>query len=250
MRALYQSARAVVLHATCEETCEAIGKQGADVVITDPPYTSHVHNNIRSVNTTGKVKVKKWAPGFDPLTKFEHVDLLLLTAKRWVLAFCALESFSDYRNAAGGDWQNGGCYVRSGIWRKQQAAPQLSGDRPANSCEGVAVMHAPVEGRMHWNGNGKHAFWRVEGEDVFAEHGRIRSEKVHPTQKPVPLMTQLVELFSDADEWILDPYCGAGSTGVAALQLGRRVILADADPKWAEHTARTIEALEAGGKAA
>jgi site-specific DNA-methyltransferase (adenine-specific) len=44
----------------------------------------------------------------------------------------------------------------------------------------------------------------------------------HQTQKPIALMELLVRLFSDRDELVLDPFAGSGTTGVAAIRLGRR----------------------------
>lgn len=46
--------------------------------------------------------------------------------------------------------------------------------------------------------------------------------KVHPTQKPVPLLERLIEIFSDKGDVIIDPCCGSGSTLLAAAQMGRR----------------------------
>lgn len=256
MKQLYASSRAVVLHAEREEVCALLGPRGVDVTITDPPYTEHVQSNIRSCSTNGKLKVRAWEPGFDHLRNFAHARELIDCTKRWTLCFSALESFAAYESAVGGQWKAGGSYVRSGIWRKQQAAPQLSGDRPANSCEGIAVMHRRAEPgeRMHWNGRGKHAYWRTDGEfteagfaprdDLFLEYGRERAEKRHPCQKPIAMVRELVRLFSDPGEWILDPYCGSGAHGIAALLEGRNVILADNDAAWAEHTARAIESFE------
>jgi site-specific DNA-methyltransferase (adenine-specific) len=48
--------------------------------------------------------------------------------------------------------------------------------------------------------------------------------KRHPTQKPVSLMAYLIQTFSDPEAWVLDNTMGSGSTGVAALQMGRRFI--------------------------
>lgn len=253
MTPLYQGNAVHVYHADAADLMVSLGSKAVDLVITDPPYTEHVHANIRSVNTSDKSKprVKVWTPGFAALENFEHVPLALEVAKRWVLMFCALESFADYREASGKDWKGGGCYVRSGIWRKQQAAPQLSGDRPANSCEGIAVMHPRIsEGRLQWNGRGKHAYWDVSREtldepipDIFV-HGRDRSEKRHPSQKPASLIEQLVDLFSNPGEVILDPYCGSGSTGAACLKLGRACVLADSDLGWAQYAADRMRYLE------
>lgn len=46
--------------------------------------------------------------------------------------------------------------------------------------------------------------------------------KVHPTQKPVPLLERLIEIFTDKDDVIIDPCAGSGSTLLAALKTGRR----------------------------
>jgi DNA modification methylase len=49
------------------------------------------------------------------------------------------------------------------------------------------------------------------------------SVKAHPTQKPVALMKWCIGLVKDAN-LILDPFCGSGTTLVAAKQLGRKAI--------------------------
>jgi len=46
----------------------------------------------------------------------------------------------------------------------------------------------------------------------------------HPTQKPLEVMKKIIENFTLPDDIVFDPFTGSGSTGVAALQLGRRFI--------------------------
>lgn len=46
--------------------------------------------------------------------------------------------------------------------------------------------------------------------------------KVHPTQKPVKLLEQLIEIFTDPGDVVIDPCAGSGSTLLAADQVGRR----------------------------
>lgn len=46
--------------------------------------------------------------------------------------------------------------------------------------------------------------------------------KVHPTQKPVPLLEQLIQLFTDSGDVVIDPCAGSGSTLVAAENLNRK----------------------------
>lgn len=46
--------------------------------------------------------------------------------------------------------------------------------------------------------------------------------KVHPTQKPVRLLEQLIEIFTDPGDVVIDPVAGSGVTLLAAANLGRR----------------------------
>ena len=68
-----------------------------------------------------------------------------------------------------------------------------------------------------------------------------RSEpgRVHPTQKPVALMVWCVEKTKAAT--ILDPFMGSGTTGVAAIQLGRNFIGIEREPKYFDIACRRIE---------
>jgi site-specific DNA-methyltransferase (adenine-specific) len=55
---------------------------------------------------------------------------------------------------------------------------------------------------------------------------------LHPTQKPVRLMQSLIALTTQAGQLVLDPFCGSGSTLVAAHQLGRRYLGFDTNPTY------------------
>ena len=46
--------------------------------------------------------------------------------------------------------------------------------------------------------------------------------KYHPTQKPVPLLKKLIEIFTDKGDVVIDPCAGSGSTLIAALELDRK----------------------------
>jgi site-specific DNA-methyltransferase (adenine-specific) len=52
----------------------------------------------------------------------------------------------------------------------------------------------------------------------------------HPTEKPLALMAEFLRQFSNPGELVLDPFMGAGTTGVACLDLGRRFIGIEQDP--------------------
>ena len=45
--------------------------------------------------------------------------------------------------------------------------------------------------------------------------------KIHPTQKPIPVLKRLIEIFTDEGDVVIDPVAGSGSTLRAAAEMGR-----------------------------
>lgn len=188
-----------------------------DAVITDPPYNKRTHKGARA---KGGRLIADSTVEFASLVSTEFYGDSLRVAKRWCLAFCAAEQLGDYEATASDRW------IRAGIWVRVGASPQFTGDRPAIGADAVAIAHR--SGRKRWNGGGGHALWQhgFASEEVGPQRG-------HPTRKPLLLMRELVRLFTDKDEVILDPFAGSGTTGVAAIAEGRRVILYERLPEYA-----------------
>lgn len=125
-------------------------------------------------------------------------------------------------------------YARACIWDKVDSSPQFTGDRPASAAECFVCAHRP--GKKRWNAGGKRNVYRVP---VNGNTGA----KDHPTQKPLLLMRQILEDFTDPGELILDSHAGSGTTGAACLELGRRFIGWELDPKhYATASKRLAEA--------
>jgi site-specific DNA-methyltransferase (adenine-specific)/modification methylase len=78
----------------------------------------------------------------------------------------------------------------------------------------------------------------------FLWNGMIRAEKdierEHPTQKPIEVMRWCLGFIPDA-RTILDPFMGSGTTGVAAIKLGRKFIGIEIEPKYFDIACRRIE---------
>lgn len=76
--------------------------------------------------------------------------------------------------------------------------------------------------------------WKKGGHGVFCRrdlsNNAIANERVHPTQKPVGIMKWCIE--KTKGDTILDPFMGSGTTGVAALKLGRKFIGCEIDPTY------------------
>jgi site-specific DNA-methyltransferase (adenine-specific) len=66
----------------------------------------------------------------------------------------------------------------------------------------------------------------------------------HPTEKPIELVSQLIESSSVRGDLVLDPFAGCGSTLVAAVLLGRRAIGIEIDERYASEAVRRLEYVE------
>lgn len=71
----------------------------------------------------------------------------------------------------------------------------------------------------------------------FASVGTSSRDRVHPQQKPVPLLRWLIRSYSDAGDLVVDPYAGSGSAGVAAIAEGRDFRGWDSSPRFGSVTA-------------
>jgi 16S rRNA G966 N2-methylase RsmD len=232
---LYYEDEAVrIFHADCLDVLPKLEK--VDHVITDPPYSEWVHAKVRrggSMHATNKTPVISSAAvlGFDAMDAKTRVAIgseVGRLVRRWVLVFSDVESRSDWAYVLVNDGRLE--YVRCGAWVKLGATPQFTGDRPASGFEAVTICHP--KGRKRWNGGGAHALWSYP---VVNGVGRV-----HTTQKPEPLMAELVSLFTDPGDLILDPFGGSGTTAVAAKRLGRRCILIEREEKYCEVAAKRL----------
>jgi site-specific DNA-methyltransferase (adenine-specific) len=76
----------------------------------------------------------------------------------------------------------------------------------------------------------------------------IAERTEHPCPKPIGLMRWLVARATVPSELVLDPFMGSGSTGVAAMELGRSFIGIEIEPKYFDIACRRIEQAQAQGK--
>ncbi|MBX7113015.1 MAG: site-specific DNA-methyltransferase [Myxococcaceae bacterium] len=87
---------------------------------------------------------------------------------------------------------------------------------------------------------------RADGEGrLWSQLTPRKGEKAlggHPTQKPLRLLERVLEASSNPDAVVLDPFCGSGTTGVAAVSMGRRFVGIDMNDAYLDLSARRIKA--------
>lgn len=231
--------------AQCETILLNLEDGSVDHVIADPPYSKAVHDSVRSAKRNDARDVRDFECrtrrtvdlGFAHLTpklrNFCAREFARL-AKRWVAVFSDVESCHLWRQSL----EKAGLeYVRTCQWVREGGAPQFSGDRPSSGFETITLAHRP--GRKRWNGGGKAGTYV---HPIVANRKGQQGSRVHTTQKPLGLMLDLIDDFTDLDDLVLDPFAGSGTTGCAAIQRGRRFIGIE---RMSEHAATARERLEA-----
>lgn len=239
MTPYYEDAAVAIYHGNCVAVLESVAPF-VQHCITDPPYFRDVY--VRASAPGTKVgsgtparlgaSLSKLAAGdigcIDDLVQ-PVSQLLGALVSRWAVVFSDVENAHRWREALA-RWTLR--YIRTGAWVKPDSMPQMSGDRPAVGFEPCTIAHGPAK-PMRWNGGGGRAVWTH-----YISKGLERPD--HPCPKPESLMLELVELFTDPDETILDPFMGSGTTLVAAKRLGRKAIGIELEEKYCEIAARRL----------
>jgi DNA modification methylase len=195
-----------------------------DCVITDPPYSAITHSGARGKGaTTGGAHVLLDFQHLDDSEWISIVGSAIEKARRWSVVFSDFD-LSKHARALSVP------LIRAGVWVKNDPAPQFTGDWPGTGWEHVLVFHP--EGVKKWNGGGRPAIWRTNIE---------KNGNVHPTQKPVALMEMLLADFTNYGETVLDPFAGSGTTGVAAVKMGRTFTGVEREQKYFDIACKRIE---------
>lgn len=219
----------------CREVLPTL--DAVDHIITDPPYEQLMHDLHEAVKlrrSDGGSERK--ALGFAGINEIreEVVAEFKRINRGWLLAFCNVEGVWHWRAAlVAADLK----FKTTCIWVKPDATPKLNGQGPALAYECITTTWCG-RGHSRWNGGGKRG--------VFI-HPTNNTERTgeHPTEKPVSLMSELVGLFSNPQELICDPFAGSGTTGVAAVRLGRRFIGIERDPAHFDLAVRRLKLAHA-----
>lgn len=181
-------------------------------IITDAPYEQRSHDStgfIRRIDGGPRVKALSFT-GIDDMR-----DDILIRAKMicdgWFLSFCTTEGIAAWRD---GIEEHGLKYRTPCVWNKVNSMPKFNGQGPSHGHECIVTAWCGP-GYSRWNGGGRRGMFT---------HCVESGKHEHETQKPLSLMMELVSLFSNRGQIVLDPFAGSGTTGVACVKTGRKFI--------------------------
>jgi site-specific DNA-methyltransferase (adenine-specific) len=234
---------AVLYNGDCLEVMA--GLDPVDHVISDPPYEAHMHAAKRGKKAFGsKQRIRTDGHANPPPVDFDSIDgvrgaatpLIVEKSNGWTLLFCTPEGVAAWRDALEvADAK----YKRACVWVKPDSAPQFNGQCPAMGAEMFVAAWCGA-GHSRWNGGGRRNVFTHPCQPTDRD-GR------HPTEKPVSLMQELISLFTNPGQTILDPFAGSGTTGVACARMGRKFIGIELDQRYFDIACERIAKAYAQG---
>lgn len=232
MNTLYEGSHVTVVHGDSREVLPTLGRESVDCLVTDPPYGVAYRSSFRAE------RFDAIAGDETPESARELLDEVTVHAIRALRrnrhAYCfgiplqhdlvssTAELVWDKHLFNGGDLTLPYGNAHELIYMHVRAADRC------NAAKGVGALAARLR----------------RGSVLTVTRPNAKQVKRHPTEKPVELIRQLIESSTVLGDLVLDPFAGAGSTGVAAVLTGRRAYLVEEKEQYATIAAERCQAAE------
>jgi DNA modification methylase len=206
-----------VLHGDCIQVMRGLPANSTDFILTDPPYLVRYHDRQnRSIQNDNNADWLK--PAFAEAYRVLKQNHLMISFYGWT----QVDKFFDA-------WRSAGFRIVGHlVFRKQYTS----------KARFLQYQH-------------EQAYLLAKGNPALPEHPVVdvvdmpySGNKLHPTQKAIPALKPLIESFTKAGDLVLDPFCGSGSTLLAAKILNRRYLGIELD---ANYHAAALKRLQPGG---
>ena len=202
-----------ILNGDCIQIMRQLPAGSVDFILTDPPYlVNYRDRDGRSIQNDSNASWLK--PAFVQAYRVLKQDRFLISFYSWTKVDMFLDAWRSAGFRVVGHLVFRKSYSSKARFLKYQheQAYLLAKGNPALPERPIAdVIDMPYSGN-----------------------------KLHPTQKPIAALLPLIETFSQAGSVVLDPFCGSGSTLVAAKQLNRKYLGIELDPAYHAIAARRL----------
>ncbi len=242
-----------ILIGDCIRIMNELPAGSVDAVFADPPYNLQLGGELLRPDHS---HVDACDDDWDKFADFAEYDRFttewLKAAKRVLKPDGCLWVIGSYHNIfrVGAILQNLGFWILNDvIWCKSNPMPNFRGKRFTNAHETLIWASTSKTAKPCFNYEAMknmnedkqmRSDWHLP---ICSGKERLRTdegEKVHPTQKPLPLLYRVIMSSTKPGDVILDPFFGSGTTGAAAKLLGRHFIGVDREKTYAKHAERRI----------
>jgi len=230
-----------------------------DFVFADPPYFLSNDGFTVKSGKAASVNKGKWdsSAGFDKDVEFHR--LWITQCLRVLKPNGTIAISGTYHSIfqCGFILQELRCRIINDLtWFKPNGAPALAGRNFTASHETVIWASKSKQAKHTFNYDISKT-WNDPKDKLLNPGKQMRSvwsipttpkrEKLngyHPTQKPLQLLLRLIAMCTKEGDLVLDPFCGSGTSGVAAVTLGREFVGIDLDSNHLEIALCRIEVVD------
>ncbi len=218
----------------CFELLKNLPNNSIDLIITDPPYLISKKTGFHSCDKgvqrfSVSMEFGEWDIAFD------NFDLLLKELYRVLKLHGTLIIFFDiWKITLLKNWMTDAKFkqIRFLEWIKTNPVPLNSRVNYLTNSREIALtgtkVSKPTFNSKYDNGIYKFPIAHVKG-------------RIHPTQKPVKLMEELIVKHSNKHDVVLDCFMGSGTTAIAAINQNRQYIGSEINKEYFDHSLQRIE---------
>lgn len=223
MRPYYSDNDCVIWHADCRDVLADL--EVVDCIITDPPYgipQGAAFKRGSRISDEGDARHNKSVAGWRELADVSDGGYIVEFCRRHPEALEMI--FAEHRKAGWTPWHTFAFVKESTIgWTPR---PNL-----ISAWELAIISYV---GKRNWYGDN-----RTADRWIGRTPNQLR-KGLHPTEKPIELMSILVQTFTEQSHIIVDPFCGSGSTLRAAKDSGRYSVGIEIEEKYCEIAANRM----------
>lgn len=226
----------------CIDALKAIDKETVSLVLTDPPYNLGQFMRGRNVGL-GRIRSNHFVgSGWDDQSYLQWVEMIgaFLNESFRILkeggALLLFMSFLKVETVVKLAQDAGFYYKTTGVWHKTNPMPRNMDLSFVNSTEPwIYFVKGVRSGTFNNSGKIIHDFYQ----SPLAPQSEKESGS-HPTQKPLELFSHFVNLLSNPQEVVLDPFMGSGTSALASLLNERRFVGIEKEVEYFELAKRRL----------
>lgn len=199
-----------LFNGNCLSILPTLPKESVDLILTDPPYNISKPNGFRSMGRSG-IDFGEWDKEAD-LTSYLDYCRSILTKDGSIIIFNDwknLGMISEYCEQLG--------FVTKDLLRLEKTNPMpRNRDRRYITDYELAIWLTQPKAKWTFN--------RIDAKYQRPKFVHSIDKGLHPTQKSLGLMEDLVKIHTNKHDTVLDPFMGSGTTGLACKNLERSFI--------------------------
>lgn len=230
MKTLIKTQEYELYNGDSSEIIKTLKSGSIKLVLTDPPYNIARNNNFTTMGRSG-IDFGEWDKGFDQFSWLNELPRILHKDGSVII-------FNDWKNVGeiAKYCESIGLVIKDMLrWKKSNPMPRNRDRRYVTDFECAIWLT---------NKNAKWTFNRLSDTYQRPEfnYGVVSGkEKVHPTQKPIQMLEEMLLIHSNENDIVYDGFMGSGSTGVACLKTRRKFIGAEKEIQYYEMAVKRMK---------